>query len=237
MMSTPPRFRHHPYAFDTSSVVPLRSSSCQSPDLVLSRPFPSMLTTMAFVHSRWRWFGTCSCKPVPRGRPSSIKQLHTLGPPRPFALVAHNHRRSAPASHRPFAPALADRGTTHRTSANTGSPATERLPHPAASPSSTGSPGCLHLVLHSAPPPAPPTTSGSTAEPTGPRSACAGTPTVGNGESNRNSSSSPRRTPLDSRPEDGRVSPPAPGAPNAPAGTHTNNPESPIQRSAPGSTG
>ena len=87
------RFRHRPYAFDTSSVVPLRSSSCQSPDLVLPRPFPSVLTTMAFDHSRRRWFGTCSCQPVPRGLPSSIKQLHTLGPPRPFALVAHNHPR------------------------------------------------------------------------------------------------------------------------------------------------
>src|ERR1019366_6431306 len=87
------RFRHRPYAFDTSSVVSLRSSSCQSPDLVLPRPFPSVLTTRAFDHSRRRWFGTCSCQPVPRGQPSSIKQLHTLGPPRPFALVAHNRRQ------------------------------------------------------------------------------------------------------------------------------------------------
>src|SRR5450432_2459778 len=77
-----------------SSVVPLRSSSCQSPDLVLPRPFPSVLTTRAFDHSRRRWFGTCSCQPVPRGPPSSVKQLHTLGPPRPFALVAHCRRRS-----------------------------------------------------------------------------------------------------------------------------------------------
>src|SRR5215471_17748193 len=93
-VTIPPRFRHRPYAFDTSSVVSLRSSSCRSPDLVLSRPFPSALTTIAFDHSRRRWFGTCSCQPVPRGRPSSIKQLHTLGPPRPFALVAHDHRRN-----------------------------------------------------------------------------------------------------------------------------------------------
>jgi len=74
------RFWHRPYAFDTSSVVPLRSSFCQSPDLVLSRPFPSTLTTMAFDHGRWRWFGTCSCKPVPRGLPSSVEQLHPLSP-------------------------------------------------------------------------------------------------------------------------------------------------------------
>src|ERR1700686_4823050 len=93
-LTTPPRFRHRSYAFDMSSVVPLRSSSCQSPDLVLSRPFPAVLTTMAFDHSRRRWFGTCSCKPVPRGLPSSIKQLHTLGPHQPFALVAHSRRRS-----------------------------------------------------------------------------------------------------------------------------------------------
>ncbi|MFN0103275.1 MAG: Ku protein [Bryobacteraceae bacterium] len=33
---------------------------------------------MTFDHSHRRRFGTCSCKPVPRGRPSSIKQLHTL---------------------------------------------------------------------------------------------------------------------------------------------------------------
>ena len=45
-----------------------------------------------------RWFGTCSCQPVPRGLPSSIRQLHTLGPPRPFALVAHGHLHSAPSS-------------------------------------------------------------------------------------------------------------------------------------------
>ena len=70
------------------------TSSCQSPDPVLPGPFPPVLTTMAFDHSRRRWFGTCSCKPVPRGLPSSFKQLHTLGPPRPFALVAHcNPRR------------------------------------------------------------------------------------------------------------------------------------------------
>src|SRR6266581_1778491 len=63
-----------------SSVVPLRSSSCLSPDLVFARPFPSVLTTMAFDHSRRRWFGTCPCRPVPRGLPSSVKQLRTTQP-------------------------------------------------------------------------------------------------------------------------------------------------------------
>ena len=49
-----------------------------------------------------RWFGTCSCQPVPRGLPPSIKQLHTLGPPRPFALVAHDRRHSGRQSPRPL---------------------------------------------------------------------------------------------------------------------------------------
>src|ERR1035437_5545787 len=35
---------------------------------------------MAFNHSRRRWFGTRSCKPVPRGLPSSVKQLRTTRP-------------------------------------------------------------------------------------------------------------------------------------------------------------
>src|SRR5215470_4502115 len=92
-VTTPPRFRHRPYAFDTSSVVPLRSSSCQSPDLVLSRPFPPVLTTMAFDHSRRRWFETCSCKPIPRGRPSSVVQLRAPAILAvAFTLVAHSHR-------------------------------------------------------------------------------------------------------------------------------------------------
>ena len=89
------RFRHRPYAFDTSIVVPLRSSSCLTPDLVLARPFPSAFTTLDFVQSRRRWFGTCSCKPVPRGRPSSVEQLRTSSAFRLFAvLVAHYSRVS-----------------------------------------------------------------------------------------------------------------------------------------------
>src|ERR1035441_9484345 len=144
------RFRHRPYAFDTSSVVPLRSSSCQSPDLVLPRPFPSVLTTMAFDHSRRMWFGTCSCQPVPRGRPSSIKQLHTLGPPRPFALVAHSRRHSAPTWPPPIGLAYRLDETACRTNADTGSPTTARLPRPVASLSSAGSIYCLRLAPHSA---------------------------------------------------------------------------------------
>ena len=34
--------------------------------------FSSTLTTMAFGHSNLRWFEACSCKPAPRGLPSSL---------------------------------------------------------------------------------------------------------------------------------------------------------------------
>ena len=70
-------FGHHLKPFDTSSVVPLRSSSCRSPDPIIAGPFPYALTTMAFDHSRQRWFETSACTPVPRGPPSSVKQLRT----------------------------------------------------------------------------------------------------------------------------------------------------------------
>src|SRR5262249_50850392 len=49
--------------------------------------------TLSFGQSRRRWFGTCSCKPVPRGQPSSVEQLRTSSAFRPFAvLVAHCNR-------------------------------------------------------------------------------------------------------------------------------------------------
>src|SRR5260370_364600 len=47
----------------------------------------------------------------------------------------------------------------------------------------------------------------------------------------------PRHHPLYAQPRYHRVSPPAPGAPSAPVGTHTSNPGSRPQRSAPGLTG
>jgi hypothetical protein len=43
---------------------------------------------MAFDHSRRRWFGTCPCRPVPRGLPSSVKQLRTT---QPFSLSRSWH--------------------------------------------------------------------------------------------------------------------------------------------------
>jgi hypothetical protein len=52
---------------------------------------------MAFAHSRRRWFGTCSCKPVPRGLPSSVKQLRTSSAlTAAFVLVAHYYRQTGP---------------------------------------------------------------------------------------------------------------------------------------------
>ena len=72
-------------------MVPLRSSSCRSPDLVFAKPFPSAFTTIAFGYSRRRWFETCSCKPVPRGLPSSVKQLRTT---QHFSFRARGTRKS-----------------------------------------------------------------------------------------------------------------------------------------------
>ena len=66
-LTTPPRFGPRLYAFDTSSVVHLRSSLCHLSDPVLPGPFPFVLTTVAFDHSRRRRFETCSCQLVPRG--------------------------------------------------------------------------------------------------------------------------------------------------------------------------
>jgi hypothetical protein len=42
-----------------------------------SGTFSLTLTTLALYQSSLRWFETCSCKPVPRGLPSSFEQLHT----------------------------------------------------------------------------------------------------------------------------------------------------------------
>src|SRR5438876_8702297 len=111
-----------------------------------------------------------------------------------------------------------------------------RLPRPGASPSSAGSIYGFRPALPSAPPLVPPTTSGSTSGPSGPPPERVGTPAVEHAESNRNSPSSPRRTPLDTRPANDRISPPAPGAPSDPVGTHTSNPGNLPRRSAPGST-
>src|SRR5690242_7964024 len=76
------RVRHHARVFHRTEQCHGNSNvvALQSPDLVLPRRFPPALTTTAFARSRQWWFGTCSCKPVPRGPPSSIKQLHTSRP-------------------------------------------------------------------------------------------------------------------------------------------------------------
>ena len=54
----------------------------------LCRDFSSTLTTMALYQCSLRWFEACSCKPAPRGPPSSVVQLRTLYMLQ-SALVAH----------------------------------------------------------------------------------------------------------------------------------------------------
>src|SRR5450432_3880310 len=208
-----------------SSVVPLRSSSCQSPDLVLPRPFPSVLTTRAFDHSRRRWFGTCSCQPVPRG------------PPRPFALVAHSRRHSAPVWHSPTALVHRPDETACRTNAGTSSPVEVRSPRLAAFPVLSGSPYPVRHFLRPVPQLGSPTTSGSVSIRSGPPLASADKPSACHAESNRSSPSGPRHTPPENPLSDEYGFPPAPDAPSDWDGTHRNNLQSRLQRSAPESTG
>ena len=61
------------------SLIPTWHSPCHA--------FSSTLTTKAFDLSSLRWFEACSCKPAPRGLPSSSVQLRTLYIK--SALVAH----------------------------------------------------------------------------------------------------------------------------------------------------
>ena len=44
---------------------------------ITSQPFTGTLTTTALDRSSFQRFGTCSCKPIPRGLPSSVVQLDT----------------------------------------------------------------------------------------------------------------------------------------------------------------
>ena len=53
----------------------------------LGHAFPLTLTTTALYRCSLRWFEACSCKPTPRGLPSSSVQLRTLYIK--SALVAH----------------------------------------------------------------------------------------------------------------------------------------------------
>ncbi len=82
-------FGLHLTILDTSTVVPFRSSSCQSPDPILAGPFPYALTTMAFDHSRQRRFEINSCKPVSRGLPHQFGSYALEGLAAPSARGTH----------------------------------------------------------------------------------------------------------------------------------------------------
>ena len=56
-------------------MVRFRSSSRYIPATVLCRDFSLTLTTLALYQRSLRWFEACSCKPAPRGLPSSLAQL------------------------------------------------------------------------------------------------------------------------------------------------------------------
>jgi hypothetical protein len=59
---------------------------------IISQPFTGTLTTTALDRSSFQRFGTCSCKPIPRGLPSSVVQLDTSFPIEVWRLiVAHEN--------------------------------------------------------------------------------------------------------------------------------------------------
>src|SRR5277367_1818851 len=163
-----------------------------------------------------------------------LETLMTVGH---FAPAPQNHRRTAPASPRHSAPALAGRGTTHQTSAGRDSPTAARSPHLAAFLSSVGSLSPSLPYPSSALPQRPAATCESLSAHCDPPPACAHTPLADRAESNRNSLSGRRHIQPDTRPLCALVSPPAPDAPSVPVGTHNCNRGNPLQRSAPESTG
>ena len=59
----------------------------------VSLPFPSTLTTRALYPRSLRRFGTCSCKPAPRGLPSSLAQRRTPNRSLGCAFMAHTGSR------------------------------------------------------------------------------------------------------------------------------------------------
>jgi hypothetical protein len=93
-----PVFDAFVHAFDTSSVIRLRSPSYCPPDPIIAGPFPVTLTTPALNRRSLRWFEACSCKPASEGQPPSPVQLswHTTTQHADSHLVVQgNHRAVA----------------------------------------------------------------------------------------------------------------------------------------------
>ncbi len=63
------------HAFDTSSVVRLRSSPNFTPDRIFVLPFPVTLITLTLNQRNSRWFDNNYWKSSPKGHPSSFLQL------------------------------------------------------------------------------------------------------------------------------------------------------------------
>ncbi len=75
-------------AFDTSSVVRLRSSPNFAPDRIFALPFPVTLTTLTLNQRSSQWFGNNFWTSSPKGLPSSFLQLRATKQKK-IALVAH----------------------------------------------------------------------------------------------------------------------------------------------------
>src|SRR5262249_51345543 len=72
-----PRFWTSSITFRHFISGPLQSSSCLSPDLVVPGLFLLSSRPCLLDKAAEGGFRACSCKPAPRGRPSSVEQLRT----------------------------------------------------------------------------------------------------------------------------------------------------------------
>ena len=92
------------HAFDTSSVVRLRSSPNFSPDRIFVLPFPVTLITLTLNQRNSRWFDNYYWKSSPKGHPSSFLQLrkktlflswHTVASYAPIATALMTNKNPA----------------------------------------------------------------------------------------------------------------------------------------------
>src|SRR5258706_6475582 len=155
----------------------------------------------------------------------------------PDSAIAHrNHRHTAPTWLPPIALGHRPDGTAYRTSADTGLPAKVRSLPLAVFPSPSGSTSPFRLPLDPNHELEFPATSGSVSGRSGPPLASARMPAAGRAVSNRNTLSSPRRTPLADPVPSALEFPPALAVPNALDGTRRSNLQSLLRRLAPVST-
>src|SRR5260370_30513910 len=167
--------------------------------------------------------------------PASIRSSRTGACP-DSAIAPRNHRHTAPTWLPPIALGHQSDGTAYRTSADPGLPAKVRSLHLACLPSPRGSTSPFPLPLDPNHELEFPATSGSVSGRSGPPLASARMPATARAVSNRNTLSSPRRTPLADPVASALEFPAALAAPSALDGTRRSNLQTLLPRVAPVST-